>query len=373
MVAHRREACDPSSCLWCRTNESPLPELECLARDYDFQRWQQRHWHWLDPMVEGGLVGHSKEQALTYLTYRLFVQCREGVPLERFSDAIFEKPMKKKPIKEEPAKLVLPTAPTEVSEDISQYSFFIHGAPTIGKTTFATAEDGVLVLSFDPIRPGLRIMQVHLPEWKQLREALRLLEKQVASGKFKYRRVVLDRIDLAWIKVQDYICRKRGIDHPSDEGYARAWHAIRDEFYDIIIRLMAMPCGTWFICHSKWKEIKKPRTGITVERLVPDLSDRAEEILNGLTDGGFAYDYNGKERVLIIQGDETVTAGHNLDQAFRTPDGRKVIEIPAGNSPKEAWANFNKAFNNEQAFTTLDERNEQAEQSGKKKLRLRKR
>lgn len=336
-------------------------------------RWLRLHHEWLDPQTEYGVVGGSVEflQGGISRHYRLFIQIREGVPLGRFSDAIFqESPMKKKKEEASPA-LVLPTKPTEVSADINQYSFFIHGAPTIGKTTFATAEEDVLVLSFDPLRPGLRIMQAHMPDWRTLRQAVKQLEAQNAAGKFKYSRVVIDRIDLAYIKCTDYICKKRGIQHPSDEGYARAWHALRDEFYDIVLRLMGLPCGTWFICHSKWKEIKKPRTGITVERLVPDLGDRAEEILNGLTDGGFAYDWNGKERVLIIQGDETVTAGHNLDLAFRTPDGRKVVEIPAGSSPKEAWTNFLKAFNGQQKFTTLDERNEQLKSAPKTKLKVR--
>lgn len=371
---HRNGNC-AEDCLWCTRAEHPLGEIELVLSDHDFLRWLRLHEAWLDPLSERGVVGGTSEffAGGIFQQYRLFIQCREGVPLGLFSNAIFAPESERMKQKTEPAKLVLPTKPTEVSADINQYSFFIHGAPTIGKTTFATAEEDVLVLSFDPLRPGLRIMQVHMPDWKTLRSAVKQLEAQNESGKFRYRRVVLDRIDLAYIKCTDYICKKRGINHPSDEGYARAWHALRDEFYEIILRLMGLPCGTWFICHSKWKEIKKPRTGITVERLVPDLGDRAEEILNGLTDGGFAYDWNGKERVLTIQGDETVTAGHNLDAAFRTPDGRKVVEIPAGSSPKEAWGNFLRAFNGKQTFTTLDERNEEAKASkpGKVKLKIR--
>lgn len=272
-------------------------------------------------------------------------------------------------------KFELPTEKSVVSHELNDYSFYLHGVPKIGKTTLATAEGDVLVLSFDPPRPGLEILQKHMPDWSTLLQAVDALVGMAESGDFIYDRVVVDRIDLAYNKCSDYICSQRGIDHPSDEGYAKAWHALRDAFTEVVIKLMALPCGSWFVCHSRWKEEKNRRTGVTTEKLVPDLGNRAEEILVGLCDGGFAYDYSDDERVIIVQGDQQVSAGINLDDNFRTTDGRRVVEVPAGKSAKEAWTNFNAAFNNEQEFVDLRERDEQAEKGGsvtKKKTRRKK-
>lgn len=249
--------------------------------------------------------------------------------------------------------LSLPTEPSVISDDLNDYSFLIHGEKKIGKTTLATAEPGVLVLSFDPLRPGLEIMQVHCPDWAHLKTYVSKLEA-AAKGKFPYKRLVLDRVDLAYIACTKWVCKERGIDHPSDEGYARAWHALRDEFLSVILRLLRLPCGTWFICHSEWKE-QKSKTGVTTFKLVPDLAGRAEEILNGLVDGWFAYDYEGPKRILYLLGDATIGAGHALDTHFLTPEGERVREVEMGSSPKEAWQAFLAAFNNKQRHTTLAE------------------
>lgn len=243
--------------------------------------------------------------------------------------------------------LTLPTQPTQVSMDLDDYSFLIHGEKKIGKTTLAGEQDGVFSLSFDPVRPGLELMQRHVPDWAHAKAYAELLLNQVKENKFKYKRLVVDRVDLAYVACQQWVCKQRGIDHPSDEGYAKAWHALRDEFTAWVLRLLGgMPTGTWFICHSEWKETKL-RSGATRDKLVPDLSGRAEEIVNGLVDGWFAYDYSGSDRVLILQGDDQVGAGHALDGAFNTPTGERIREVYMGTNAQEAWENFCAAFNNE--------------------------
>lgn len=101
--------------------------------------------------------------------------------------------------------------------------------------------------------------------------------------------------------------------------------------------------------------------------MAPDFPKQADSVLTGLMDITGAYTYDGNERVLVVSGDETIIAGHRIDGHFLTPKGRHVVEIPMGDSPAEAYANFLNAFENKQPFRTLKERD--ARKEGAKKTK----
>ncbi len=65
--------------------------------------------------------------------------------------------------------------------------------------------------------------------------------------------------------------------------------------------------------------------------------------------------YDGKKHILIIKGDETIAAGHKIDEQFRTPENELIEVIFMGKNPKEAYINLLKGFNNEQKYITIDE------------------
>ena len=326
-LAVHRDRCCSKGCKWC-AREKHLFEFEArvLARE-DFIAWME---YWTKKFG-----GRSAERQFGGLetAWRAFQLVERGFDLSigDFScrkDLYMPPPRRQTKNKEESA-VTLPDEISEISDDLNDYSFLIHGEKKIGKTTLGTVEKGVLDLSFDPYRPGLAILQRHVPDWKTLLQYVALLEQKVTDGEFEYKRVVLDRVDLAATSCLRYICKKRNINDPQDEEWGTAWRALKQEFNAVILRLLALPCGVWFISHSDWKEVKS-RSGVKSTKLVPDLTGWAEEILNGLVDGWFAYDYEGDERVLLILGNEMIGAGHAIDTHFRTPDGERVREIPMG-------------------------------------------
>jgi hypothetical protein len=276
-------------------------------------------------------------------------------------------------------ELTLPTEPSVVSDVMSDYSFVVHGERKIGKTTLATAEENVLVLSFDPLRPGLAILQRHCPDWSTFKVYISKLVELATKDYdgFPYPRVVVDRVDLAYGAALAHICRQRGIKHPSDvDDWGSTWGAIKREFESTVMKAMALPCGTWFICHSEWKKTKTV-SGREKECLRPQLSGQADGIVNGLADGVFAYCWDDAERVLVVRGDDEVNAGNNLDTHFYTPDGKPIREIYMGTSAAEAWALFNRAFHNKQTYATMDEKRKEESASkpkprGKKVARRKK-
>jgi hypothetical protein len=99
------------------------------------------------------------------------------------------------------------------------------------------------------------------------------------------------------------------------------------------------------------------------------LTAQAEEVLGGRVDLWAAYMYSGRKRILVIKGDERISAGHKIDEQFRTPDGIPVEEIYMGKSPQQAYKNLIAAFNNEQTYTVLDEMKMKGGKKQSKKLK----
>jgi len=275
---------------------------------------------------------------------------------------------KRKKTKKKKARIVvsIPKRPTKICTDFRLYSVLVHGEKKIGKTTMWQHEEGAFFLEFDPIQLSLAIRQKHVPDWPHFLAYIDLLEKEPEDVKT----VIVDGADIAYQACFNWSCMKMAITHPHDENdYGKSWNFIRAEFESAVLRLLSLNeigIATRFVCHSKWAEIKT-RGGSKTEKLIPFLTSQAEEVLNGRIDIWAAYTYIEKKRVLIIEGDEEIGAGHRVDGRFLTPDEEAIQEIYMGKSSKEAYNNLLEAFNNEQTYTTIDE---MVPKKRKKKLRV---
>jgi len=249
------------------------------------------------------------------------------------------------------ADLVLPTEFVEPSGELKDFSLLVHGEKKVGKTTLSLQGGRVLLLQFDPPQKAYRRLEIVVKEWGHFLAILKKLEEQGNRLTGMYDRIVIDGADIWFQQCQAYVCKQLGIKHPQDEDFGVAWSALRQEFSLGVDRILKLPRGVWFLCHSIWKEIKS-RSGIKQERLLPRLSGMAEEILNGKVDGWFAYDFEGDERILILRADQKTGAGHRMDfedcPHFRTTDKTHVpIQyLRAGPSAKTAYQRLEAAFNN---------------------------
>lgn len=252
--------------------------------------------------------------------------------------------------------------------DLRDYSILIHGEKKIGKTSILSHEEGALYLEFDPIQRALQIYQRHISSWPELLAYLSLLEK----GGHGFKTLVIDGVNIMYQMCFAWKCKQLGIEHPHDENdYGKSWNKIKTEFSEAVRRILNMPgMAPRFISHSTWKEVKA-HNGIKVEKLVPLLPSQAEEVLVGEVDLWIAYCYAGNERIMVIDGDEEIGAGHRIDFAFQTPSGEKVVEIPAGASSKEAYQNLVRAFNNKQTYTHVG-KEEAPKAAAKPKLPMKK-
>lgn len=271
-------------------------------------------------------------------------------------------------------KLQLPTGRREPTSDPWELAYLLTGQKKIGKTTFAIQDCEELVIQFDKPQLSYRIREMCPKNWRHFMRILAAIEARVEEGDFPYQRIVVDGAGEWYTMCHLAACAYFGVEHPGDIPYGKCWHKIRDDFTAVVNRLLRLQndaeCGLVFIAHCDWKEVKT-RDGRKIEKLVPNLPAKCEEILNGKVDGWFVYDYTGEERILIIRGDETTGAGHRIDGHFRTPKGNDIREIHMGNSAEEGLANFLAAFRNEQTYTTyralLKQRKRKAGKKAKRK------
>jgi len=240
----------------------------------------------------------------------------------------------------------------------------------IGKTSLFSGEEESFFLIGDPKQTGLSIMQRHVPDWPHLSAYLDAMDKAVEDEKFTYRNGVMDRVDLFYDYCYDWhkINKFGGLDPGDLPGWesSGAWKTISKAFHQVIIHFMAFPWSTRFICHTARREVEK-RDGRKVDCLVPNLGKQADSAISGQVDVIACYKYDGGERVLVIEGSDEVMAGNKCDHNFMTPKGKRIREIPMGNSAEEAYANLLTAWTNQQPFTSLAQRDGRKERPAKKK------
>lgn len=256
-----------------------------------------------------------------------------------------------------PLKIALRTKPRAPIYDINRHRFMVTGEPGVGKTTLGAVEEGVYNLSFDPLRETYEIVQDYVPDWRHFLGYLQLLEKLAAKdGPFPYKRIQIDGTEIWYRHCFKHVCTGLGVKHVKHADYGEGWDALKDELGVATDRLMALPCGIWFTCHGKDKEVSK-WDGTKITRLSPELTKTADEIVCGRCDVIMNIQYIGEDnRIATIRGNDSITAKCDINGRFLTPDGRPVKEIVLGSKgPQVAWEKLLRAYENKQGWADYTE------------------
>ena len=273
---------------------------------------------------------------------------------------------KKRRENEEPReKFTLSKELTKPSNRLEDYIILLTGEKKIGKTTLAAEfnPDGSYFLATEVGYHGLEIRKSDIPDWRTAKEAAIALKKE---GK-KFGPIIVDTVDKLFDLCDRYTCEKQGIQHLSDADWGRGYSECRKEFDRYISSLSQIGVGLILITHTEEKEVKR-RGGGSYDRIVPTMSRQARQVIEPLVDIWTYYMYDGDRRVLVIQGDDHISAGHRLVKRFRTPAGKPIRQIEMGRSAKRGYQNLMAAFNNE--YTPPDEAREEGE--SKKRFTIRK-
>lgn len=237
---------------------------------------------------------------------------------------------------------LLPEDYSEPIEDVSNAIFLIHGERKIGKTSLASKFPGALSIMFEPGGRGLRLQKIDVTSWKMFTSAV---NQVIVSDRFPL--VILDTIDKAYEMCLDHVCQEEGVDYPSDGAYGQVWKHIEKEINEQVDKLVKSGRGVMFISHTEVRPIQN-RHGVVYDKMMPSAAKAARKIASSIADIIGYYCYVGDDRFLIIQGNETLEAGHRFEERFLTTSGERVVGIPMGRSAQEAYDNIVKAFNNQQ-------------------------
>jgi len=202
----------------------------------------------------------------------------------------------------------LPTKPTYEGASMQEMIWFIYGPPGIGKSTFVSQCEGVLFLSTDPGLRFLNVMKMKISSWLQFKRIVKHLE---ANQPRIYKAIAIDTVDPLFMMCRDYICKKRGIEHQSDEPYGKAYELTTAEFHLEISKLVALPYGLFFLSHSKTEEIRG--RAMRTSMLKPSLASQGYKVLAPMADiiayygfGEESADTKSVERKMQFQPSETV-------------------------------------------------------------------
>ena len=246
--------------------------------------------------------------------------------------------------KKKPQSL-LPTTKNVPSSDLWDYCILVFGAKGIGKTTMFShagnlTDSDPLTLAFEPGSTSLETYQVKVPTWTR---ALKLIRELENSDKFNP--IVWDTADIAYELCTRHVCKRKGIDHPSDEGYGKGWNAIRSEYGNALKRILDTGRGLALISHDTERKIEI-RGGGEYDVIVPTMSGQARDIIEGMVDVIVHYHFTKDRRIAQIIGDDHTVAKNRIEGHFEYTDGTPMKYIDMGDCSNDAWDNFVAAFNN---------------------------
>lgn len=193
----------------------------------------------------------------------------------------------------------LPRNKSYVATAIYDYIMAFYGPPGVGKTTFVDGlSDRTFFISTDRGTRFRKTMREEVNNVQELLEVIKELEKGQANY-YKYKLIALDHIDDICSMVEEFTCKKLGIDDLGDLEWSKGYKQFKKNLWCIVQRLLKLDAGLAFIAHENIKKVKKTSNS-GVDKIMPDMGRSAWKILIPKCDlvGYCGY---GKEDVRVLR------------------------------------------------------------------------
>lgn len=265
-------------------------------------------------------------------------------------------PKKKKAAADMPTKRIvrpdssisLPEKDIIPSDDLLDYTILVYGKKGVGKTSLMAQFPNAIIFNWDFGRRSVKCKQVPKAgepplDWARWKDYEEILAADPPDGY-----VVTDNMMQCWGACVRWYCEKRGIATPSDlAGQQRPgfWSDAKMELIRSFKTLMYAGVKLAFTSHMK-KGAFGTRNGDEFNDWEPDCG-AAWDMLKEICDIVIFYSYHRTERSFTVRSTELVHASPGPADHFLDPDGKPLIEFPAGDSLKESYETLVKAFNNQ--------------------------
>jgi hypothetical protein len=248
----------------------------------------------------------------------------------------------------------LPNTKSKPVYDINHASLYIHGEIGIGKSAFAAEFDQAIHLMSEPGDKYLELFR--LPKVGQFNNwdgVVKSVDNLLETTRFD--NVVFDTAELHYNLVSKKLTSEAGVEylHEGLLRFGKGAYLAEKLFSDLVLKITGSGRGVVFISHTKSQEFEKAGQ-VKYTKLVPTIEDRARRFIGGFVDIVGCYCYSGNDRILIIEGSDSVYAKQRMRGRFLTPRGERIIAIPMGNSSEESYENFILAFENKQKESCSD-------------------
>ena len=237
--------------------------------------------------------------------------------------------------------MTLPTELSVPSENLAEYTLFIAGDKKVGKTSLASEFPKHFIMEFEPGNAKhllCRYKDIH--SWAECVNTLIELKENPDYCST----LVIDDVPSMYEYCYQYVRTKMKLGETEKDNYD-VWRTIKNEMTKVFHLILSLPVGKIFTSHTEVKE-HETRKGATFSKLTHNLSGQCGKIVMGPMTLNSIMTFGEKgQRILILEGDDAVDAGHGFSNNF-TWKGQRLKEIPLGRSPQQGYENFMKAFNN---------------------------
>lgn len=172
--------------------------------------------------------------------------------------------------------------PTIVSRDLRGKIVLFYGQPKSGKTSTAVRFPNHLLLGFEKGYNAINnVMAQPINNWREFRDVLKNLKQEAVQDKFET--IIIDTVDIAWDKCEEFICRREGIAKIGDLPFGAGYAMVRKEFDEALRSIPLMNYGMVMISHSQDKAFTN-ENGEEYQKIVPTLPNAPAKIVNRMAD-----------------------------------------------------------------------------------------
>lgn len=215
--------------------------------------------------------------------------------------------------------------PTQKSKPVTRFEdmiTLIYGAPKVGKSTFCSQFEAPLFLDSESGLRNLETYNMSIGCWQDAIDAYGDLLSAKKAGTLGFKTLVFDTINNFYLMCMEHVCKKNGINHPSDLDYGKGWSMVRIPFTNLMNAYKNLGLGIVYVAHASEKTIKTRKGEYT--RYDAAIAGQAYELIVGSCDfvlyAAIDSDENGEKRILHTKPCEYWNAGDKT--------GRLPPEIP---------------------------------------------